>query len=68
VFIYMQLILGQVLKDYWSYFNNTEKMSVCDQLSQILGTLRGYRQSDSDHSLVCYLSSVSEYMLAADLC
>jgi hypothetical protein len=48
VFIYMQVISGRVLKDCWDSFNDTEKTSVCDQLRQILETLRGYRQSHSD--------------------
>jgi hypothetical protein len=48
VFIYMQLIPGRVLKDCWGSFSDTEKTSVCDQLRQILGTLRAHRQSHSD--------------------
>ena len=48
VFIYMQLIRGQRLKDRWQSLTITEKTTICDELRGITTALRQVKQSPSD--------------------
>ncbi|EXJ77067.1 hypothetical protein A1O3_10225 [Capronia epimyces CBS 606.96] len=44
VFIYMELISGTTLQKCWNDLNLSEKDSLCEQLSQILSSLRQLKQ------------------------
>jgi tRNA A-37 threonylcarbamoyl transferase component Bud32 len=48
VFIYMQLIRGDLLQDRWDSLNDFEKTVVCDQLRQIATDLQKVEQEPSD--------------------
>jgi hypothetical protein len=48
VFIYMELIQGRTLLDRWSELTDLDKTSLCNQLSQIIKTLRQFEQDTSD--------------------
>lgn len=48
VFIYMQLIRGQTLKDRWKLLSGPDKAAVCDQICQIVKSLRQIRQDPHD--------------------
>lgn len=44
VFIYMQLIRGQTLKDQWNSLSGSDKVAVCNQIRQIVRSLRQVEQ------------------------
>jgi hypothetical protein len=46
VFIYMELISGTTLQERWDDLNLLEKDSLCEQLNQILSSLRQLEQRD----------------------
>lgn len=48
VFIYMELIRGVTLRDRWDNLNICDRTSVCDQLSQIMSSLRKVEQEPND--------------------
>ncbi|KAF7872275.1 hypothetical protein EAF04_003199 [Stromatinia cepivora] len=48
VFIYMELIHGVTLRDQWDSMDISDKTSVCDQLSQIMTSLRRVEQDPND--------------------
>jgi len=48
VFIYMELIQGQTLLDRWDELDALNKRSLCDQLCQIINSLRRLEQDPSD--------------------
>lgn len=48
VFIYMEIIRGRTLQDRWDDLNSSDKISLCDQLCQIVKTLRQLEQDPSD--------------------
>jgi hypothetical protein len=48
VFIYMQLIHGQVLRDQWESLSDTDKTVVCEHLRHIISSLRGLKQDPAD--------------------
>jgi hypothetical protein len=49
VFIYMQLIRGQTLESRWEWLNPNEKVSVCQQLRQMITALRTMTPHPRDH-------------------
>lgn len=48
VFIYMELIRGDTLKDRWDALSDDEKTSICDQLRKITTSFRGLEQDPQD--------------------
>ncbi|OQD75533.1 hypothetical protein PENDEC_c007G04809 [Penicillium decumbens] len=55
VFIYMELIQGQTLLDRWDELDALNKRSLCDQLCQIINSLRRLEQDPSNQ----YIGSLS---------
>jgi hypothetical protein len=48
LFIYMQLMQGDRLKDRWTSLTNIEKSAICDQLFGIVHLIRQVNQDQSD--------------------
>jgi hypothetical protein len=48
VFIYMQLVRGETLKDEWDSLSIADKIAVCDHLRQIMTSLRQVEQDPND--------------------
>lgn len=48
VFIYMELIRGESLHDRWDSLSDSEKTLICDQLRQIVSSLRQVEQDPAD--------------------
>lgn len=48
VFIYMELIEGPTLEEYWEHLSIIEKKSILDQLSRIIENLRRLAQDPSN--------------------
>ncbi|KAH8703188.1 phosphotransferase enzyme family protein [Talaromyces proteolyticus] len=59
VFIYMEIIHGQTLQHLWDDLNAADKASLCDQLCQIMKTLRQLEQDPQDH----YIGSINRQHL-----
>ena len=47
LFIYMSLMTGKTLADIWPSLTKPEKVSICDELSQIIASLRRVSQGTS---------------------
>lgn len=58
VFIYMELISGTTLQERWDDLNLSEKDSLCEQLNQILSSLRQITQR---HEFIGKLFSTERY-------
>jgi len=48
VFIYMQLVRGETLKERWDSLSIADKITVCDHLRQITTSLRQVKQDPND--------------------
>jgi hypothetical protein len=48
VFIYMQFVRGETLKDQWDFLSVADKSTVCDHLRQITTSLRQVEQDPND--------------------
>ncbi|KLJ07781.1 hypothetical protein EMPG_16741 [Blastomyces silverae] len=48
VFIYMELIRGDMLHDRWGSLGEADKASICDQLREIVSSLRQVEQDSKD--------------------
>jgi len=48
VFIYMELIEGDTLKDRWDGLGDDDKISICNQLQKITTSFRGLEQDPED--------------------
>lgn len=48
VFIYMQLVQGETLKDRWDSLGVADKTTVCDDLRRIMRSLRDIEQDPND--------------------
>ncbi|KAI9837320.1 MAG: hypothetical protein M1819_000394 [Sarea resinae] len=48
IFIYMQLIRGQTLAERWDFLSHSDKSTICDQLRQMIASLRRTEQDPSD--------------------
>jgi hypothetical protein len=48
VFIYMQLIRGPTLKERWNLLSGSDRAAVCDQIRQIVRSLRQVEQDPHD--------------------
>jgi hypothetical protein len=48
VFVYMELIPGEALKDRWTSLNDSEKTVICARLREMVDSLREVRQDTTD--------------------
>jgi hypothetical protein len=55
VFIYMQLVRGESLLDRWDSLSGPGKVSICDQLREIVLLLRQIEQDPSDRFIGMYV-------------
>lgn len=60
VFIYMELVRGESLHDRWDSLSDSDKMSICDQLSQIVSSLRQIGQDPTDQFIGMRTYSIYE--------
>ena len=51
VFIYMECVQGETLKDRWGFLTDADKTVVCDDLRQIITSLRRVEQDPNDTSI-----------------
>lgn len=47
-FIYMELVRGETVMDQWHSLNDADKTTVCDQLLQMITSLRQVEQDPDD--------------------
>jgi hypothetical protein len=60
VFIYMELIQGETMKERWDSLSNSDRVAVCGHLHQIFASLRQVQQKPDD-TFIGELSKVPEY-------
>ncbi|EFR00617.1 phosphotransferase enzyme family protein [Nannizzia gypsea CBS 118893] len=52
VFIYMQLVRGDTLADRWDCMPEKDRISICDELREIITSLRELRYGDTDQPFI----------------